>query len=322
MHEVEGVRFVTIAGTRMMATWMRRCSALASMAWLGAAGCAKPHVDLPSGVSIEGYETATKRINADPIAYLNECLTETQKLKSFTLLFQRQERLGLIPQLKDQENIRAEYRDEPFSVKFTWLDEDSEYRQCVFVKGKNKGQVLLAPRHGVLGQPPAVQKYPVEFAVFFQKARNPITDFGPRRMMERILDRIEKARKLGAVAIKLAGAAEIGPEKEPCFHLELRYPPKDPYACKLQDLYISIATHLPVATYLWLPRKEERTEATLDGMYSYSGVNADVDHTDAVFVLDDMRKKKKGRHIKTAKTSAGDAAESSPQAAVGQGAVP
>lgn len=289
---------------------------------LVSAGCAQPHVEIPNGASIEGYESATKRISADPTAYLRECLAATQKLKSYTLLFQRQERLGVIPQLQEQENIRAEYRDEPFSVKFTWLDDDSEYRQCVFVKGKNKDQVLLVPRDGLLGRPPSVQKYPVNFAVLFQKARNPITDFGPRRMMERVLDRIEKARAVGDVAIKLAGAAEIGPEKEPCFHLELRYPPKDPYACKLQDLYISIATKFPVATYLWLPSKEERTEDSLDAMYGYSGVNTDVSNGDSVFVLDEVKKKKAEAPVKTAEKRATADEASSPQAAVGQGAVP
>lgn len=305
------------------ATWMRRFGAVVTAAWLGAAGCAQPHVEMPTGVSIAGYKSVTTRINADPVAFLRECLAETEKMKSYTLHFQRQERLGIIPQLKEQENIRAEYRDDPFSVKFTWLDEESEYRQCVYVKGKHKDQVLLLPRNGLLGQPPTVQKYPTSFAVLFQKARNPITDFGLRRMMERILDRIEKAREQGNVSIKLAGAAEIGPEKEACFHLELRYPPKDQYSCKLQDLYISMKTHVPVATYLWLPGKEERTEATLDGMYAYSGIDDGVDHADSAFVLDDVKKgKKTSSGVKTAKTSAAGATAGSPQAAVGPGANP
>ncbi|HKQ49996.1 MAG TPA: DUF1571 domain-containing protein [Phycisphaerae bacterium] len=305
---------------------MRRSLLVMAMAWAAAPGCARPHVDVPIVSSVdgfekvEGYENTTQRIKRDPIAYLNECLAETQKLKSFTTHFQRQERLGLIPQLKEQENIRAEFRDDPFSVRFTWMDEDSEYQQCVFVKGRNDDKVLLVPRKGLLGQPPAVQKYPAQFAVVFQKARNPITDFGPRRMMERILDRIEKARKHGEVAIKLVGAAEIGPRKEPCFHLELRYPPKDQFPCKLQDLYISTKTRLPVATYLWLPAKEERTEASLDGMYAYNSLNDDVDHRDNVFVLDCVKKGKSGTGgVKTAKTSAVDAGAASPRAAAETG---
>ena len=104
--------------------------------------------------------------------------------------------------------------------------------------------------------------------------------------MERILDRIAKAQSKGEVAIKLREPTEIGPAKEPCFYLELRYPPGDEFPCKLQDLYISARTKLPVATYLWLPGKEERTTRTLDGMYVYSNLRPSTALTDRNFVID------------------------------------
>jgi hypothetical protein len=285
-----------------------------------ATGCARPQVTVPTQVAdvpVEGYKDTAQQIQKNPIDYLKESLAETRRLRSSTTHFQRQERLGLIPQLKEQENIRAEFREEPFSVKFTWLDDDSEYQQCVFVKGRNDDKVLLMPRKGVLGQPPGVQKYPASYAVLFQKARNPITDFGPRRMMERVLDRIEKAEKVGNVAIKLAGTAEIGPRKEPCFHLELRYPPKDQFACKLQDLYISVQTKLPVATYLWMPAKEERTEASLDGMYAYNGLDDSTHHGDSVFVLDNIGREISGTSgVKTARSSNVDSEAAPTRAAI------
>ncbi|MBI5765409.1 MAG: DUF1571 domain-containing protein [Planctomycetes bacterium] len=255
-----------------------------------ALGCAKPTVSIPSGVRIEGYEEARKRISANPVGFLEECLAEASKLSAYTLTFQRQERLGILKELKPQENMRAEFREEPFSVRFTWTDDDSEYRQCVYVKGKNSNNVLLLPRNGLMGQPPKVQSYPPNFAVLFGKSRNPITDFGVKRMMERILDRIKKAKPHGEVAIKLCEPTEIGPHKEPCFYLELRYPAGDEFPCKLQDLYISARTKLPVATYLWLSGKVERSGETLDGMYVYSGLRP-VEHlADRYFVIDADKK--------------------------------
>ena len=238
------------------------------------AGCAKPNVSIPAGVRIEGYDEASKRIAADPVAFLRESLDESRKLKAFTTVFQRQERLGLLKELKPQESMLAEFREEPYSVRFTWQEEDSEYKQCVYVKGKFDDKVRLLPRKGLMGQAPQVQSFPTSFAILFAKARNPITDFGPRRMMERIIDRVEKAQKKGKVEIKLCDATEIGPAKEPCFYLELRYPAEDEFPCKLQDLYISARTRLPVATYLWLPGKVERCSETLDGMYLYHGLKA------------------------------------------------
>jgi hypothetical protein len=261
------------------------------------AGCAKPAVNIPAGVRIEGYDEASRRIAADPVRFLEESLEASKQVKAFTATFQRQERLGVLRELRPQENIAADYRDDPFSVRFTWLDDDSEYRQCVFVKGENHNNVALLPRKGVLGQPARVQSYPTSFAVLFGKARNPITDFGPRRMMERILDRIAKARKHGDVVIKLREPTEIGPDKEPCYYLELRYPPGDQFACKLQDLYISARTRLPVATWLWLPGKVERCGDTLDGMYVYAGLTPTDRLSDVHFEFDtDKRRALADRH--------------------------
>ncbi len=269
------------------------------MAWLGVivasalVGCAKPEVSIPSGIRIEGYEEKIKRIGADPIAYLEECLAVSRRVKSFKTDFQRQERLGVFHELKPMENILAEYRDEPFSVRFTWKDKKSKYLQCVYIEGQENGLVQLMPRQGPFGLPPSVQKWPAKLAVEFHQSRNPITDFGPRRLLERTLDRIEEARAHGEVSIQLRDATEIGPAKEPCFHLELRYPAGDKYPCKLQDLYIHAQTQLPVATYLWLPGRDERSEATLDGMYVYGRLDPEARLTDANFVIEPVKQAKK-----------------------------
>lgn len=281
-----------------------------TLVFLFGLGCAKPEVEIPENKPIEVNEPAEKphkpddsakvplasKDAASPIetnapaeehmAFLKASLAETQKLKSLSVNFLRQERLGLLKELKPKEDIIAEHRDEPFSVRFTWNDPKSEYQQCVYVQGKEDNKVLLLPRVGLFGLPPSVQKYPAEFAVTFQKARNPITDFGPRRMMERIIDRIEKARPHGEVQITKLAPTKIGPLNEPCYHFELRYPKGDQYACKLQDLYISMNTMLPVATYLWIPGKVERSDSTLDGMYMYSDLKPNVALSDADFVIE------------------------------------
>ncbi|GMU34096.1 MAG: DUF1571 domain-containing protein [Planctomycetia bacterium] len=276
---------------------------------VGGLGCSAAKVEMQTGAAIEGYEAKVKLVSDSPVDYLKTCLAAAKEIKEFKTEFIRQERLGLFKELKPQEDIIAEYRDEPFSVRFTWRDEDSEYCQCTYIHGRDDNKVSLLPRKGLFGLPPEVQKYPAVFAVTFGKARNPITDFGPRRMMERILDRIEKAEAVGGVGIVLRPPTEIGPAKEPCFHLEIRYPEKDEYACKLQDLYINIQTSLPVATYLWLPGKDERCDATLDGLYMYSDLQPNVQLSDANFVIEQIKRKaaKGGREVQTASDVGSDA---------------
>ena len=254
-------------------------------------GCGPPpKARVSTGANIIGYDEQRTRIAADPVAFLRKSLEAARDLRTCTMTFERQERLGLFKQLQPAESIFAEYRDKPFSVRFTWLNEDSEYQQCVFVEGENDGKVLLLPRKGFLGLAPAVGKYDPSLAVMFSKSRNPISDFGPRRMLERTLDRIQKAKPHGDVKIVLRGATEYGPFKEPCFHLELRYPESDEFPCKLHDLYLNVRTFLPVASILWLPGENERCDETLDGLYVYAGIKSDVELTSKDFVIDADRK--------------------------------
>ncbi len=238
------------------------------------------------GVFVQGYEESLQAIRKDPTAYLAKSLEAASELDTLRTKFVRQERLGIFPRLMPAEHMIAEYRDEPFSVRFTWLDEDSEFAQCVYVEGQNNNNVALLPRKGFMGLPPAVQNYPAPWGVVFQKTRNPITDFGPRRMMERTLERIEKAKPHGEVKIMVRGVTEVGPEKTPSYHFEILYPKGDQYPCKLQDLYLSAKTDLPVETRLWLTEGDERTTETLDAIYQYSELRLNAEIGDQHFVID------------------------------------
>ena len=280
-------------------------------------GCGPPPISRVEVVPVAGYDQeVAKRIQADPVAFLNESFAETQKLDQFTTDFCRQERLGVLRQLRPIEHIKAEYRTVPLSIRFTWQDRNSEFRQCAYVEAKNEDKVLLLPRSGVLGLPPDVQKYPLTWAVLFGKSKFPMTDFGPRRLMEKTIDRIKKAEAFGKVQITLREPAEIGPAKEPCFHLEIRYPQGDPFETKLQDVYIHLQTRLPVATFLWLPGKEERCSETLDAMYEYGNLRPDVELTDANFRIEPKTAGKSASKEKAVSDDDRDEDETSPPAAL------
>ncbi|MCG8404370.1 MAG: DUF1571 domain-containing protein [Phycisphaerales bacterium] len=314
---------------------------LAALAWtalitvLMPAGCvkqdAKVAIEIPKEVKTPDREKATplpktekvpepveltivEKIQNDPVAYFENCLAEARKIRTFRSNFLRQERLqrGLAKQLMPAEHMIADYRDNPFSVRFTWTDEDSEYLQCVYIEGQNDNKVALLPRRGLFGLKPTVGNWPVPFAVAFHKTRNPITDFGLRRMMERTLDRIEKAKPHGEVKIKVQDAGAFGPDKRPCYHFEILYPTGDEYPCKLQDLYIDSETKLPVETRLWLTEGNERTTDTLDAIYQYTDFRPGAEVTDRHFVIDINQKKtgpKKTEEVTAAGTDTAGATE-------------
>jgi len=296
----------------MMRCQRRRASGLLGLcsgAFLALlAGCGAREIVKPGDGLLEGYDAAVKSIQADPLAFLKESLVATRNLKQFTCEFWRQERLGPLSQLRPAERIAANYRPSPLSIRFIWLNEDSEYNQCAYIQGKHDDKVLLLPRVGLLGLPPTVQEFPPSWAVLWGKSKFPITDFGPRRMMEKTIDRIEKAEKFGGVKMAVPPPRRIGPMQEPCFHIELRYPEGDPFRTKLQDLYIHVETRLPVATFLWLPGRDERCTETLDAMYEYGGVTPVDTLADADFEIKEIAAKKvpKGKKPKSSTQPADD----------------
>ncbi len=268
------------------------CTCVAgALAMLLVSGCGAPPIDRPPTINVEGHDEAVERIKKEPVEFLEESFVKARALKQFRAEFHRQERLGLIGMLHGRERMTAEYRADPLSIRFTWLDKDSEYRQAAYVAGQYGGKVLLLSRVGLLGLPPAIEKFPPSWAVLFGKAKFPITDFGPKRLMEKTLARIEAAKAFGKVRITLKGPVLIGPLKEPCYHLELRYPHGDKFSAKLQDLYIHTETQLPVATFLWRPGKEERTSATLDAMYQYVGLDQTIKLSSSDFMIDANKEK-------------------------------
>jgi len=252
-------------------------------------GCTQKVEIVQTGPLAESPEAAMKRIKDDPVRFFEQTLAKTRKIKTLRMKFERQERLGLFRELKPIEHIIAEYRDQPFSVRFTWTDPGSDYRQCVYIQGKNKDRVALLPRKGLFGLPPSVGNYAPQLGVTFSKTRNPITDFGPRRMMERTLDRIEKAKPFGGTKITLLGIKEIGPAKEPCYEFQLVFPPGDEYPAKLQDLYIHTRTGLPVATFVWQSKDLVRSSETLEAMYLYGEMEPNVALPEGAFVIDANR---------------------------------
>ncbi len=274
--------------------------------WIGSllalslfAGCGAPMANAARAISEipPGTEEEVAAIKADPMAYLRQSLADASKIRTAKIKFQRQERLGLVPELRPVEHMDTEFREEPFSVRFTWTNKDSTYLQAVFVKGQNNDRVQLLPRRGLLGLKPSIANYPVDFAVTFQQSKKPVTDFGPRLMLERLFDRIEKAKPFGGTKIQYIGTASVGPGDELCHHIELLFPAGDEFPCKLIDLYVNQETRLPVAVYLWLTEeKRERTPKTLDAMYVYGEMTPNPALSDDNFVIESLEKLKGTDH--------------------------
>jgi len=208
----------------------------------------------------------------DPLAILAATRNAAQRIETARLEFHRRERLGLFKSLRPLERMTAVVRERPFSVRFDWLDADSELISCVYVENENDGKVMPHHRRGLFGGPGPVVGYPPNLAVVFQKAKLPITQFGPRRVVGALMERIDAARSWGGIRSRYLGRSRVGPAKELCDHLELIFPLDDPHPAKLVDVHVSVESRLPVMIETWLGSDGARDASRLDARYIFARI--------------------------------------------------
>jgi hypothetical protein len=146
---------------------------------------------------------------SDPIAFLREALKRYDlEVKGYhcTLLMHEPNKTTSAPQ-----KITADFREEPFSVRMEWLKGAGEAGKIVYVKGANDGQMLVRGAGwrriaGVVRRDPTGQQA-------MGAARIPVSKFGIRIGMQRVLDAWQKARgngdlKTGNLKIEFLGEKE------------------------------------------------------------------------------------------------------------------
>ena len=252
--------------------------------WVSATmGCATTPVEREKrqGNPHDQYTTEGRRIAADPVGYLRELKDRCDRLAQYRLTFYRQERLGIIPSLGNMEEIRAAFRQSPFSVKFNWDDDSMPFFESVYVKGQNNDKMLIRERKGLFPFPPQVRILDVQAPVVFGKAKNPITAFGLSQLASRTLAPFDDPQLAGIMRISYEGLKPIEPTQRLAHHFRIERPPTTGYRYTRQDFYVDAETQLPSGTDLYLKTGE------LDARYRYADIETDVTLTDEDFRLDE-----------------------------------
>ena len=220
-------------------------------------------------------------IMADPVRFMHQVADRVAKLEQYRFIFYRQERLGSIsPKLAPMEEIETTFRQRPFSVKFVWDDPATPYFESVYVEGQNDNKLLVRERKGALPLlAPQVRAVDVMFPVKIGKCKNPVTDFGLDRLMQRSLLTFNDPEVARATAIQYKGLIMLEPSHRPAFYLRIDRPKSPNITYTRQDLYFDAQTLLPAGTDVYLPGD------VLDGRYRYVDVNTDVQISDADFSI-------------------------------------
>lgn len=248
------------------------------------AGCAQPAkmaTTKPTGLTRPNHDEVADVIRRDPVAYIESCLERCKAIDEFTTTFYRQERLGIVPTVRPVERIFAKWRRSPLSIKFDLPDDTSEYAQSLYIEGRNDNKLQVLPRHGLLGLPPTVGSFPVSWSIVFHKAKNPITDFGPQRMLERTLKKVRLARSenIPGQIITYKGLEKLELTGQIAHHIEIINPVHKDFPHAKQNLYIDANLQIPAGSYMWNKPDE------LDAMYLYADMNTKPNLTDEDFKI-------------------------------------
>jgi outer membrane lipoprotein-sorting protein len=160
----------------------------------------KAPLPLPSDAEMEKFA------KDNPIAFLKYCLRRYDyDVRSYRLTFKKQERIG--GKLQESETIAAQFRDDPFSVRFEWTKGARLAKKLLFVRGENGNQMLVVGK-GLLSVGGVVKRDP-EGEDAKNSSRYPITEFGLKTGAQRSLAAWENARKDNALHVEYAGKKEV-----------------------------------------------------------------------------------------------------------------
>ncbi len=252
----------------------------ASLTLGGCAAAPKPVEFKPVEAAVPTVVDQGQRIERDPAAFLRQTRTRCAQLDHYEVDFYKRERLGLlVKELRDEEHMRVKFRAEPFSVKMTMLNESHEFAETVYVDGENDGKLRCRRRKPLWpGGQATVNEYPPALAVTFGKSLNPITDFGVARLMDRVVDLLERAvAEQRPPILEYLGVTEFEKEHTPAYHIRLTYPPEAKLAAPQVDLLFHTDSLLPAASYT------RNAAGQLEGQYFYTHFDFNVAFDDHDF---------------------------------------
>jgi hypothetical protein len=187
-----------------------------------------------------------KLAQTNPCAFLEHCLQRCRReVRGYHATWHKQDRIDGV--LKPKAVIDLYFREEPFSLFLRWLEGAGKAESALYVEGENNNQLLARPNDAflreIVGEVLALDPNGPEVT---QAARLPITDFGFRRSIERVLADCEILRKQGKLDLSYLGEA---PEPEagnrPCYRFQYTLP-EEKAAVRKPTIYVDKDTWLPV----------------------------------------------------------------------------
>jgi hypothetical protein len=203
-------------------------------------------------------------IEADPVAFLERCITRYEKeVTGYHVLLVKEERIA--GKVLPEEQVECWFRERPFSVRMDWRRGVRLAARTLYVRGENAGNLLVRPA-GLLGLAGVVERDPNGDDAK-ASSRYPATEFGIQIGTVRTLGYWKKARDAGTLWVRYDGLVAVpGLAGQTCWKVSRRYATPEDDGITQAVFYFDPATWLQVGSEL------KDAEGGLVGRYYWRGL--------------------------------------------------
>lgn len=202
--------------------------------------------------------------------------TTLSQMRDYTAHFVKKEMVGTH---YITHNMDMKFRTQPFSVYLHFRD-PHEGRQVLFVKGANRGQILVQEKglKGLAGTIPLDPSSPLALS----ENRHPITDIGIANMLDSVIRQWELEGRYGEIDVKYFPQAKLG--DHPVKVIRTSHPKRyRQFKYHTTQLYLDEKSLFPVRVeqYDW-PQREGEKPVQVE-LYMYSSVRTNQGLSNADF---------------------------------------
>jgi hypothetical protein len=231
----------------------------------------------PDGTApAEARAKAERLARTDQTACVAYCLAASAgRWRDYTCTFAKQERIGGL--LGKPQRVAVKFREEPFSVVMSWLENPPIADRILYVEGAFDGRMLVRPSNLLLRTlaPGGTFAQRPDSPEVIRNTLRPVTAFGFIRTLESMLAVYRRAKAAGELEEAFGGEANVAGRRTVV--MVRRLPEGKGYPAARTLTYLDAARLLPVRI------ESYGVDGDLRSRYTYEDVKFDVGLTDEDF---------------------------------------
>jgi hypothetical protein len=228
----------------------------------------------------------TELAKTEPVAFLTHVVERyDREVTGYKCTLEKQERVK--GKLHPVEVVECCFREKPFSVRMDWKKGAGRAAKTAYVKGENKGNVLVLPT-GLASLIGVVEKAP-NGSEAKATSRYPVTEFGIQVGTKRTLASWKAAKKRGELKVTYNGIKKLEKlDNRPVWELKrtgYESPESDSIAETASTFYFDVENWLQVGSYL------TGEDGKLVGSYYFRDLELNPEFDDDTFTRAGLKKK-------------------------------